>query len=155
MRVKAPQICRCALREALACDTRSNIDDQPSATSITALESQAMLRSWFLVLAPAAALLRSCARRWRQLRCVRVRCGSDCCRKLHAQYSRVERALKFVWLSFRANARTGLKAACRFMQPNARVVASGGALMISKCWARMFSDAMGAPSLRVQTRAMS
>jgi gluconokinase len=30
-----------------------------------------------------------------------------------------------------------------FMQHNAFVVASGGALMSSKCWARIFSDAMG------------
>ena len=43
---------------------------------------------------------------------------------------------------------------CRFMQPNARVVASGGALMTSKCWARMFSDAMGEQSPRARNSAM-
>jgi gluconokinase len=32
-----------------------------------------------------------------------------------------------------------------FMQTDACVIASGGALMTSKCWARMFSDAMGVP----------
>jgi gluconokinase len=32
-----------------------------------------------------------------------------------------------------------------YMQPNACVVASGGALMSSKCWSRMFCDAMGVP----------
>jgi gluconokinase len=32
-----------------------------------------------------------------------------------------------------------------FMQTNSCVIASGGALMTSKCWARIFSDAMGVP----------